>query len=46
MKKETNTPKELSRLYTNNQITFEQFLFRSKAFELDIETFNLNEFNL
>tara|TARA_Y100001938_G_C8043022_1_gene407250 strand:- start:980 stop:1177 length:198 start_codon:yes stop_codon:yes gene_type:complete len=40
MKKELNTPQNLARLLTNNQITFEEFLFRSKAFELDINTWN------
>ena len=40
MKKEINTPQELSRLYTNKQITYEQFLLRSKAYELNINTWN------
>tara|TARA_R100000306_G_C4299306_1_gene104257 strand:- start:415 stop:612 length:198 start_codon:yes stop_codon:yes gene_type:complete len=38
MKKQNNDIKHLAKLLTDDKITFEQFLFRSKADELNINT--------
>ena len=45
MYKENNNIKHLAKLLTNNEITFEQFLFRSKAKELNINTWQCWECN-
>ena len=39
MKKENNTPTQLRRLWKSGQITTEDFFFRLKASELNINTY-------
>ena len=39
MKKQNNNPKHLSNLWTKNIITYEQYFFRLKANELNINTY-------
>jgi hypothetical protein len=39
-KKENNNKKNLQRLWRNKKITYTQYFFRSKAKELNINTYN------